>query len=318
NVQPHPPLELRQHPPSPRTRAAAASTPLAAATTTPAPSRPRRSRLPKGWGGGWGEGAAAAEGVAQLAAGVFGGAAGVAAAVGQGGRGPDGLGPESDEEQPRENGSLDLEGRECLACSISSPPPGGKKGGGGGGGGGGRVAAALAAAAAAGRRGRSELYLVLDAKAFLLATPDRHRLMNGEIKSAAPLLHLAAAVDPSDEKRLHIRALSHRPVALMRPVTPLGHSTSKPSPPLGGGGSVRFRGGGGAGGRGGSGVIAEGGGDAGSMCDMQVWACELSFENARSCRLARKHMEGRRLRLRSEKTKRISELLEACVQGRED
>ena len=42
------------------------------------------------------------------------------------------------------------------------------------------------------------------------------------------------------------------------------------------------------------------------MCDMQVWACELTFENARSCRLARKHMEGRRLRLRSEKVRRTS------------
>ena len=36
------------------------------------------------------------------------------------------------------------------------------------------MAAAIAAAsAAAGRRGRSEMYLVLDAKAFLLAVPDR-------------------------------------------------------------------------------------------------------------------------------------------------
>ena len=104
-----------------------------------------------------------------------------------------GLGPEAEEDEPQENGSLDLEGRECLACSISSPPPspqegnasseggGGGWGGGGqgmrkrggsGGGTGGKVSAA-AAAAAAGRRGRSELYLVLDAKAFLLATPDR-------------------------------------------------------------------------------------------------------------------------------------------------
>lgn len=51
------------------------------------------------------------------------------------------------------------------------------------------------------------------------------------------------------------------------------------------------------------GIIEAGGGDAGSMCDMQAWACELSFENARSCRLARKHMDGRRLRLRSEKVR---------------
>lgn len=49
------------------------------------------------------------------------------------------------------------------------------------------------------------------------------------------------------------------------------------------------------------GVTAAGGGDAGSMCDLQAWECELAFENARSGRLARKHMEGRRLRLRSEK-----------------
>lgn len=62
----------------------------------------------------------------------------------------------------------------------------------------------------------------------------------------------------------------------------------------GGGGGVGVGAGGGGGGD-------EGGGDAGSMCDMQAWACELSFENARSCRLARKHMESRRLRLRSEK-----------------
>lgn len=141
--------------------------------------------------------------------------------------------------------------------------------------------------------------------------------MNGEIKSAAPLLHLAAAVDPVHEKRLHIRALSHRPVALMWPVTPLGPSTSKPTPPSVGKGDASKKGeGGGKGnggevgsnngsakGRGGGGIIAEGGGDAESMCDMQVWACELTFENARSCRLARKHMEGRRLRLRSEKVR---------------
>ena len=28
------------------------------------------------------------------------------------------------------------------------------------------------------------------------------------------------------------------------------------------------------------------------MCTMQAWACVLSFENERSCRLARKRMEG--------------------------
>lgn len=94
-----------------------------------------------------------------------------------------GLGPQA-EEHPREDGYLDLGGRECLACTVSDTLEGGAgcAGGGGGGEGGsssGRkrrsgVAAAIAAAsAAAGRRGRSELYLVLDAKAFLLATPDR-------------------------------------------------------------------------------------------------------------------------------------------------
>lgn len=91
-----------------------------------------------------------------------------------------GLGPESEEEQPREGGSLDLGGRECLACSIPNPAPRtpssskgrGEKGARESRNGMGNVAA-LSVAAAAGRRGRSELYLVLDAKAFLLATPDR-------------------------------------------------------------------------------------------------------------------------------------------------
>lgn len=48
-------------------------------------------------------------------------------------------------------------------------------------------------------------------------------------------------------------------------------------------------------------ATAAGGGDAGSMCDLQAWECDLAFENARSGRLAMKHMEGRRLRLRSDK-----------------
>lgn len=127
----------------------------------------------------------------------------------------------------------------------------------------------------------------------------RHKLTNGEIKSSAPLLHLATAADPDDEKRLRIRALSHRPVALMRPVM-----APRPSSP-------RSSAGAGARGKGGQGAATGGaaaeeeedgaGGDAGSMCDMQAWACELSFENEKSCREARRHMEARRLRLRSEK-----------------
>lgn len=118
--------------------------------------------------------------------------------------------------------------------------------------------------------------------------------MNGEIKSSAPLLHLAAAVDPADDKRLLIRALSHSPVALMRPVAAPRASTPRSSTGGGGGGGTE-------GALSGASVESGGGGDAGSMCDMQAWACELAFENERSCRLARKHMEGRRLRLRSEK-----------------
>ncbi|CBJ32244.1 conserved unknown protein [Ectocarpus siliculosus] len=231
-----------------------------------------------------------------------------------------GLGPQA-EEHPWEDGSLDLGGRECLACSISESLEGGSSGRGGGGGRKRRsgVAAAIAAASAAasGRRGRSEMYLVLDDKAFLLATPDRNRLMNGEIKSSAPLLHLAAAVDPADDKRLLIRALSHSPVALMRPVAAPRASTPRSS--TGGGGGPDSSSSQGAtteGAVSGASVEGGGGGDAGSMCDMQAWACELTFENERSCRLARKHMEGRRLRLRSEKTKCITDLLEACVQGR--
>ncbi|CAN0492748.1 unnamed protein product [Ectocarpus sp. 12 AP-2014] len=231
-----------------------------------------------------------------------------------------GLGPQA-AEHPWEDGSLDLGGRECLACSISEPLEGGSSGGGGGGGRKRRsgVAAAIAAASAAasGRRRRSEMYLVLDDKAFLLATPDRNRLMNGEIKSSALLLHLAAAVDPADDKRLLIRALSHSPVALMRPVA--APRTSTPRSSTGGGGGTDSSSSKGAtteGAVSGASVESGGGGDAGSMCDMQAWACELVFENERSCRLARKHMEGRRLRLRSEKTKCIKDLLEACVQGR--
>ncbi|CAM9765911.1 unnamed protein product [Ectocarpus sp. 4 AP-2014] len=233
-----------------------------------------------------------------------------------------GLGPQA-AEHPWEDGSLDLGGRECLACSISEPLEGGSSGGGGGGGRKRRsgVAAAIAAASAAasGRRRRSEMYLVLDDKAFLLATPDRNRLMNGEIKSSAPLLHLAAAVDPADDKRLLIRALSHSPVALMRPVAAPRASTPRSSTGGGGGGGTESSSSKVATKEGAvSGALVEsgGGGDAGSMCDMQAWACELAFENERSCRLARKHMEGRRLRLRSEKTKCITDLLEACVQGR--
>lgn len=90
-----------------------------------------------------------------------------------------GLGAEAEEEHPREGGHLDLGGRECLACSISSTTTGGTPSDAGRdkeGGKGGRKQkrpAGAAAFAAASRRGRSELYLVLDAKAFLLATPDR-------------------------------------------------------------------------------------------------------------------------------------------------
>lgn len=128
--------------------------------------------------------------------------------------------------------------------------------------------------------------------------------MNGEIKSSAPLLHLAAAVDPADDKRLLIRALSHSPVALMRPVAAPRASTPRSSTGGGGGGGTDNSSSQGAMAEGvvnGASVEGGGGGDAGSMCDMQAWACELAFENERSCRLARKHMEGRRLRLRSEK-----------------
>ncbi|CAM9254940.1 unnamed protein product [Ectocarpus sp. 6 AP-2014] len=140
--------------------------------------------------------------------------------------------------------------------------------------------------------------------------------MNGEIKSSAPLLHLAAAVDPADDKRLLIRALSHSPVALMRPVAAPRASTPRSSTGGGGPNSSSSQGATTEGAVSGASVEGGGGGDAGSMCDMQAWACELAFENERSCRLARKHMEGRRLRLRSEKTKCITDLLEACVQGR--
>lgn len=83
-----------------------------------------------------------------------------------------GLGPGTEEDQPREGGFLDLGGRECLACHISSTlPPGfpqdvGEVGG--------KLrTGSKRRQALLGRRGRSELYLVLDAKAFLLATPDR-------------------------------------------------------------------------------------------------------------------------------------------------
>ncbi|CAN0118093.1 unnamed protein product [Pylaiella littoralis] len=162
------------------------------------------------------------------------------------------------------------------------------------------------------------MYLVLDAKAFLLATPDRHKLMNGEIQSSAPLLHLAVVADPTDTKCLHIRALSHRPVALMRPVMAPIPSTPRSSTD---GGSKGSKGGKSGTAEENGGCTEEqggGGGDAGSMCDMQAWACELSFENERSCRLARKHMERRRLLLRSQKTKCITDLLEACVEGRDE
>jgi len=135
---------------------------------------------------------------------------------------------------------------------------------------------------------------------FPLKREHRHKLTNGEIKSSAPLMHLAAAPDPADDKRLHIRALSHRPVALMRPVT--APRPASPRPSTGGGAGNGSGAAIGVDGGGGTASLEDGGGgDAGSMCDMQAWACVLSFENERSCRLARKHMEGRRLRLRSEK-----------------
>lgn len=89
-----------------------------------------------------------------------------------------------------------------------------------------------------------------------------------------------------------------RPVMAPRP-------SSSPRSGTGGGGGGKGNGGRGATGGAAASAAAEeedgAGGDAGSMCDMQAWACELSFENERSCREARKHMEGRRLRLRSEK-----------------
>lgn len=93
-----------------------------------------------------------------------------------------GLGPGTEDDQPREGGHLDLGGRDCLACHITSTLPpgfpvglrdergaGDKRGKGGKGGKGGSKLRQPVAV----RRGRSELYLVLDAKAFLLATPDR-------------------------------------------------------------------------------------------------------------------------------------------------
>ena len=98
-----------------------------------------------------------------------------------------GLGPEA-EEEPREGGSLDLGGRECLACSIPNPAPRLPAAAAGEDDRAGKVrkrrnggAAALSVTAGAGRRGRSELYLVLDAKAFLLATPDRCVFARGEM-----------------------------------------------------------------------------------------------------------------------------------------
>lgn len=109
-------------------------------------------------------------------------------------------------------------------------------------------------------------------------------------------MHLAAVSDPADDKRLHIRALSHRPVALMRPVTAPRPSTPKSS--TGDGGDAGKGIGAATGVDGSTGTASAedgGGGDAGSMCDMQAWACVLSFENERSCRLARKHTEGRLL-----------------------
>lgn len=153
-----------------------------------------------------------------------------------------------------------------------------------------------------------------------IATSDgRHRLTNGEVKSSAPLMHLASSPDPDDTTRLDIRALSPHPVALMHPVIP----PPRPPPPGTTPGSGRDEGkkgrtsfdrsdgvgsncGAGTHGRGrrSSGLgLDRGAGDAASMCDMQAWACQLVFENSRGCRLARKHMEGRRLRLRSEKVR---------------
>lgn len=87
----------------------------------------------------------------------------------------------------------------------------------------------------------------------------------------------------------------------MQPVTPpppssvSGGSSSKTGKGKGGKRSIA------GGGRVGAEEGGQGGGDAGAICDMQAWSCELAFENEKSCRLARKHMEGRRLLLRSEK-----------------
>lgn len=83
----------------------------------------------------------------------------------------------SGKDQPREGDFLDLSGRECLACHVISQLPPGLHAGGGGEG---RVKGPKGTERRIGftstprsRRGRSEIYLVLDFKAFLLATPDR-------------------------------------------------------------------------------------------------------------------------------------------------
>lgn len=86
---------------------------------------------------------------------------------------PAGIGTVAEEEQPREGGFLDLGGRECLACHISSEVPQGFPTEGCGEGDKGAARRAAQPLRRRARWERSELYLVLDAKAFLLATPDR-------------------------------------------------------------------------------------------------------------------------------------------------
>ena len=55
-------------------------------------------------------------------------------------------------------------------------------------------------------------------------------LTDGEIKSSAPLMHLASSeAEPADDRYLRTKTLRQRSVALMRPVTAPDHRPLGPA-----------------------------------------------------------------------------------------
>lgn len=62
----------------------------------------------------------------------------------------------------------------------------------------------------------SRLYLVLDEDLLLIVEPNRARLNWGWVRCACPVEQVDCVSDRQDAKTLHVSALAHRPIGLMR------------------------------------------------------------------------------------------------------